>query len=125
MKNQRVPYSNPSEAIPSARAAYEISLKDLNVAYQCGEDQNLLSSMERKGKRGIMVGCRGGGCGVCKVKVLQGNFQAKKMSREHVSQDEQAAGYVLACRCEPRSDLTLEVVGNIKKCLAVGEDAKG
>ncbi len=96
---------------------YAIYLQDIQVEYACSDDQNLLSSMERVGKKGIMSGCRGGGCGVCKVRVLNGNYHARKMSREHITEAEQAEGYVLACRCHPESDLTLEVNGKLKKCL--------
>jgi hypothetical protein len=47
------------------------------------------------------VGCRGGGCGVCRVRVLDGAYTTLRMSRQaHVEADE-AAGVVLACRIVP------------------------
>ncbi len=46
----------------------------------------------------IQVGCRGGGCGVCRVQVLEGEYQCKRMSRRFVSEQEEREGYALACR---------------------------
>jgi len=71
--------------------------------------------MERLGKRGIPVGCRGGGCGVCKVEILSGSYRARVMSRSCISAREEAAGTVLACRVWPESDIRIAVVGRMKK----------
>ncbi len=58
----------------------------------------------------IPVGCRGGGCGVCRIRVLSGDYETQKMSRKHVRPEDQAIGMALACRVYPRSDLTVEVM---------------
>ncbi|MBJ7552556.1 2Fe-2S iron-sulfur cluster-binding protein [Marinomonas ostreistagni] len=50
---------------------------------------------------GVLVGCRGGGCGVCKCRVVKGEFFAKAMSKSHISQEEREQGVVLACRVFP------------------------
>ena len=42
----------------------------LPADFEVPGDDHLLRGMERLGRRGIPVGCRGGGCGVCKVQVL-------------------------------------------------------
>lgn len=55
----------------------------------------------------IPVGCRGGGCGVCRVEVLSGDYDTKRMSRRHVTEADEAAGYALACRLMARSDLVV------------------
>ena len=71
--------------------------------------------MEALGKKGIPVGCRSGGCGVCKVQVVSGSYTKRVMSRAHVSAEEEAAGLVLSCCIKPTSDLHLHVVGQMKK----------
>nr|WP_275941904.1 2Fe-2S iron-sulfur cluster-binding protein [Pseudomonas lactis] len=68
----------------------------------------LLMGMEKACQNAIQVGCRGGGCGLCKIKVLQGEYQTKRMSRAHISEEEQALGFALACRLTPLSDLIVE-----------------
>jgi ferredoxin len=65
-------------------------------------------SRRRAGLAALPVGCRRGGCGVCKVRLLEGEIQAEPMSRAHVGPAERAAGWALACRIRPRSDLVLE-----------------
>jgi len=96
-------------------ASFSITIADTGETYRCGEQRSVLEGMEALGKRGIPVGCRGGGCGVCKIKVLSGDYDKRVMSREHVSEDEEAHGCVLACRVKPRSDLALSVIGLMKK----------
>lgn len=39
------------------------------------------------------------------------------MSRAFVSQEEEEAGYVLACRIVPKVDLQIEIVGGMRKCI--------
>lgn len=96
---------------------YQITLKDAAISYDCLASQTLLNGMERLGIKGIPVGCRSGGCGVCKVHILEGSYQTKKMSRVHISETEQDNGYVLACRCSPESNLILEVIGQMKNAI--------
>ena len=92
-----------------------ITLEDTGEHYPCKPEESLLCGMERLGKRGIPVGCRGGGCGVCKVRVVAGNYSKRVMSRACLSVEEEAAGIVLACRVRPNSDIRLRVLGKMKK----------
>jgi ferredoxin len=67
-----------------------------------------LHEMTRSGRMPLVVGCRGGGCGACRVHVLEGTYEALRMSARHVSPDDLANGVVLACRIVPTSDLVVE-----------------
>jgi ferredoxin len=55
--------------------SFQILIEDTGETYACAEGETLLKAMERLGRKGIPVGCRGGGCGVCKVQVTQGDCQ--------------------------------------------------
>jgi ferredoxin len=59
--------------------------------------------------RRLPVGCRRGGCGICRVRVLAGQYRSDAMSRSHVSAEDEAAGVVLACCIYPLSDLSLRL----------------
>ena len=96
-------------------AMFTVTIEDTGETYRCSDRQSLLAGMESLGKKGIPVGCRGGGCGVCKITVTAGAYQKRKMSREHVTEEEEAQGTVLACRVMPAGDLRLKVVGMMKK----------
>ncbi len=71
------------------------------------DDKTLLAGLELAGSAIVPVGCRGGGCGICRVKVLSGQYETKKMSRAHISEDGEKEGLVLACRTLPKSDLRI------------------
>ena len=96
-------------------AAYTITIADTGESYRCLDERSVLEGMEALGRKGIPVGCRNGGCGVCKVQVQSCSYSRRVMSREHVSVAEEAAGCVLSCRIKPTSDLRVSVIGAMKK----------
>ncbi len=76
------------------------------TGFACAPGETVLAAMQRAGARPVPVGCRGGGCGVCRVQVIDGDYRAGPMSRAHVSLADRARG-LLACRVYPLSNLTL------------------
>ena len=104
------------------RPKVTIHLQQTGESYPCAMTETLLAGMVRLGRRGIPVGCDNGGCGVCKVRVLEGSYHKRVMSRAYVSAEEEADGCVLSCRGKPTSDLRISVVGSMKKnvCRVVG-----
>ncbi len=96
---------------------HSILVEQTGEVFTCADTQNVLRGMEALGRKGIPVGCRGGGCGVCKIRVTSGAFKVRKMSRAYVSEAEEAEGIVLACKTFPLSDLSVSVVGKMVKNL--------
>jgi len=94
---------------------YTVTIEETGESFRCSPNETLLGGMERLGKRGIPAGCRGGGCGVCKVQIVEGEYQKRVMSREYVSVEDEAAGRVLACRVKPLGDIRLRVLGKMSK----------
>ncbi len=78
------------------------------VTFPVRDGHLVLREMLLRPGRDISVGCRGGGCGVCRVQVLSGDYLTRRMSRAHVTEAEQAAGIVLACRLIPLTDIIVE-----------------
>lgn len=99
---------------------FDVTIADTGEVFSCAADQTVLEGMVRLGRRGIPAGCRGGGCGVCKIEVLKGEYEAQIMSRDHVSPDDRAQNRVLACRIMPRSNLTVRVIGKMTKAWTFG-----
>ena len=97
--------------------SFSVAIGNTQERYACRPDQTLLGGMEQLNRKGIPVGCRGGGCGVCKVRIESGRTRCERMSRSHVSAEEEAQGYVLACRAYPRSDLALHAVERMARCI--------
>jgi len=93
---------------------FRVEIEGYDETFTCAEDQTVLRCTEVGFKRRIPVGCRQGGCGVCKVEVLTGSFKARVMSRAHVTVEDEAAGRVLSCCIWPTSDLKVRVLGRMK-----------
>lgn len=111
--------SKAAPELPQPEAVrHEVRFVQTGEVFSCGESETLLAGMCRLGRRGIPVGCLGGGCGICKVRVVQGEVvKLGPVSRAHVSEEEELQGYTLACRAAPRSAVVLEVVGKMQKSL--------
>ena len=52
--------------------------------------------------------------------VTAGEYEARKMSKSCVSDEELAQGIVLACRAFPRGEVSLTVVGKMVKTVCAG-----
>ena len=93
-------------------AEFHITLADSGTCFPCKDGQNVLAAMEKLGRRDIPVGCRGGGCGICRVQVVDGaHYRTQKMSRAQVSEQDLAAGICLACKFIPEGDLVVRALG--------------
>jgi len=91
-------------------ASYRIRLADGSAEVVAAPGQSVLAAFERRrGTAAVPVGCRNGGCGVCRIQVLDGHVRAEKMSVRPVNATERAVGYALACRIYPTSDLIIAV----------------
>jgi len=94
---------------------YRITIAPTGDSFVCAADETILAALARQGRRGIPSGCHGGGCGVCKIAITQGQTHAAPMSRAHITTEDEKSGLGLACRLYPRSDITLHVVGKLHK----------
>lgn len=92
--------------------AFQIELADdAATRVPCAAEQTVLAALSGVGDRRVQVGCRNGGCGVCRVQVLSGEYECGQMSAAQVSESDRARGVVLACRVQPRSDLCIRPLG--------------
>lgn len=81
----------------------------LGTWFDVRHGERVLHEMIKRQVADIPVGCRGGGCGVCRVRVVEGEYTTKRMSRKHVSEADEADGVALACRIIPLSDIVVEL----------------
>lgn len=56
----------------------------------------------------LPFGCQSGGCGSCRVRLLQGEV-AHRLPPPALSAAEIEAGYILMCLAQPKSDLTIDL----------------
>ncbi|HMO47763.1 MAG TPA: 2Fe-2S iron-sulfur cluster binding domain-containing protein [Rubrivivax sp.] len=103
------------------RPKVSVHVENTGETYPCAIGESLLQGMLKLGRRGIPVGCVNGGCGVCKVRIVEGQVRALgPVSRAHVSADEEACGVTLACRVAPVTALRLQALGRLAKPLSKG-----
>ncbi len=95
---------------------HRITIEGSDQAYVSHAGQSVLDAMVGRASA-VEVGCRSGGCGVCRVEVLRGDYECGLMSADQISAECQARGIALACRLFPNSDLHLRPLG---KRLAAG-----
>jgi ferredoxin len=93
-----------------ATRIYQITVEGQDCQIACRSDQTLLEALEKNRSELVCIGCRCAGCGVCKVQLTRGEVRLKKMSRDHVSVEEEAAGYLLACCAMPLGDVRLRLL---------------
>ena len=105
------------ESATTPAASHRITIIDTGEKFECRDGESILNAMVKLGRKGIPSGCHGGGCGVCKIHVEGGDYRAWAMSREHVSVKEEADGIALACRSFPSSDLSVKVLGKMRKAV--------
>jgi ferredoxin len=92
-----------------AEGRFSVRIQPDGIGFRCAAEQSLLAAMESVGIGRNAVGCRGGGCGRCRIRVVDGTIARGKMSRAHVSAEQERQGYALACRAYPRSDLVVSL----------------
>ncbi len=87
---------------------FTIFVTNRDQQYVCSDSESILIAMEKVNARCIHVGCRKGGCGICKVKIITGTYKTYRMSKAHINSNDDNAGFALACQVYPTSDLHIE-----------------
>jgi ferredoxin len=72
-------------------------------------DETLLAALSRSGL-GYRIGCRRGGCGVCKLHLLLGEVRYERAIADSVlSDEERIEGICLSCRAVPITNVVIEL----------------
>jgi CDP-4-dehydro-6-deoxyglucose reductase len=80
-----------------------------DIRVEIAEGENLLRALARVGLRS-RVGCRRGGCGVCKLRLLLGEVTYERpVAPQVLTDDERIRGICVSCRAVPLTDLVVEL----------------
>ncbi|HHY22131.1 MAG TPA: 2Fe-2S iron-sulfur cluster binding domain-containing protein [Bacilli bacterium] len=91
---------------------FNITINHVDV-FQYKGNEDLLRSAQKNSIK-IPYACRGGGCGLCKVKVLMGQYELGPSSKAVLNDEERKEGYVLACQTYPLSELKIDLLNKQK-----------
>ena len=88
--------------------AFNVTLQPSGLQFVADEDSTLLDAAEKAGVA-MPYGCRGGSCGACKGRVVEGDLERGIEDRFALTEAERADGYMLLCVAHPKSDVIVEV----------------
>ena len=87
----------------------EVTILPDGIQVVAEADETLLRALAKAGLR-YRVGCKRGGCGVCKVRLLGGEVRYERPIAESVlSDDERVEGVALSCRAVPLTNVVIEL----------------
>lgn len=90
---------------------YSITISNTNEIILCNKEETVLAALSRIHNKDITFGCFGGGCGKCIIQIIQGSYKKiKKMSRAHISEENEQNNIVLSCTIIPTSNLTIKII---------------
>jgi CDP-4-dehydro-6-deoxyglucose reductase len=90
-----------------ATGPFQVTVQPSGRSFSVSGGEAILAAAIRQGI-GLPYGCKDGACGSCKSKKLQGDLMHGPHQSKALSDDEEAAGYVLTCSAYPLSDVVLE-----------------
>ena len=86
----------------------EVTIEPDGIKAQSEEGETVLRALGRAGLR-YRVGCRRGGCGICKVQLTHGEVRYERpIATSVLSDDERVAGICLSCRAVPITNIVIE-----------------
>jgi len=82
---------------------HTVSFSPLGDAVVCRPDETVLAAMLRSGAS-VVFGCRGGGCGTCKMRLISSQVEHGRCSAAVLSHEEKQTGGFLSCQARPLSN---------------------
>ena len=87
----------------------DVTILPDGLSLTAGTDETLLRALSRAGLR-YRVGCKRGGCGICKVQLLLGEVRYERpIATSVLSDDERVEGICLSCRAVPLTNIVIEL----------------
>jgi NAD(P)H-flavin reductase/ferredoxin len=87
-------------------SGFRIRILPFDHEIECRPNQTILGALLEQG-RYLRYGCKNGGCGSCKLQLVDGAVEQGGSSLA-LSPSEQSGGYMLICTAVPLSDCTLD-----------------
>ena len=87
--------------------AFSITVQPSGRIFAATADESILAAGIRQGV-GLPYGCKDGACGSCKCRKLEGMVFHGPHQNKALSEEEEAAGWVLTCCAMPLTDVLLE-----------------
>ena len=87
----------------------EVTILPDGLQVTAAEAETVLAALSRAGLK-YRVGCKRGGCGVCKVQLVLGEVRYERPVADSVlSDDQRVEGICLSCRAVPITNIAIEL----------------
>jgi ferredoxin len=87
----------------------EVTVLPDDIRIPARDGETVLAALGRAGLR-YRIGCKRGGCGICKLQLVLGEVRYEKTVAETVlSDDEKVEGICLSCRAVPITNVIVEL----------------
>ena len=88
---------------------HEVTILPDGLQVTAAQEETVLGALTRAGLK-YRVGCKRGGCGICKVQLVLGEVRYERPIAESVlSDDERVEGVCLSCRAVPITNIAIEL----------------
>jgi ferredoxin len=90
---------------------FTIEITDINDHNDQWINSGTESVLDGAQKNGVNIpyACKGGGCGMCKIRVEDGEFERGRSSLAVLPNDERDLNYTLACKTYPKGNLKIQL----------------
>lgn len=87
----------------------KLTVEPGHVEVELYEGETILEGLYRNGYA-YRIGCRRGGCAICKVDLLEGEVSYNRpVASEVLTDEEKATGTCLSCRAVAESDISIKL----------------
>ena len=90
-----------------APPGFTVRLLPFDKSFSCAVGETVLAAALRQGLF-LRYGCKNGGCGTCKARLVDGDVEDRVTSMALTPQD-RAEGWILPCTSEPVDDCSLDI----------------
>jgi ferredoxin len=91
------------------RPVVEVTILPDGIRVSAEDGDTLLRALSRAGLR-YRVGCKRGGCGICKVQLILGEVSYERpIATSVLTDDERVEGICLSCRAVPLTNIVIEL----------------
>src|SRR5208282_1848953 len=86
---------------------FSVRLLPFEKSFSCAAGETILAAALRQGLY-LRYGCKNGGCGTCKARLLDGDIEDRVTSMA-LSPQERSEGFILPCTSAPVEDCSLDI----------------
>lgn len=97
-------------AMNQAMQSYKVTIRNKGVELDCGSNQTVLQAAIASGLD-YPYACASGNCGACISRLDSGEVHLLPRGDASLTPEQSLAGQTLACRAQPRSDVTITWLG--------------